>query len=591
MPWPRRTRRPAALLAAVCAALLAGALTACTGPDGGADGGADGGPGQAAQQDTSTGLTGGAVRPFQPAHAGDTLTVLATSGAGSLDPQVAVGRRSGQLFRAVYDGLVGFQQVHGDASFTLTPDLATALPAPSADGRTYLFTLRRGVRFSTGREVTTDDVVASFRRLFRVSAGTAGTFYGGIVGADACLRAPTGCTLDGGLVADRAAGTVTFHLTAPDPEFLYKLAVTTAVVLPAQTPPTDRGTSPIPGTGAYTIESYQPAGALVLVRNPAFREWNRAAQPAGYPDRIVQRYGTGVSAAATEVIADRADAVGDELPGDTIAELLGHHPGQVHVNPAGALLYLPINVNLPPFDNLKARQAVNWAIDRSAVARLLGGPAVAVPACTILPPSFPGHVDDCRYTWPAGTTWRGPAQDEARRLVQQSGTAGARVQVVVGDDEVSVAVGRYVADTLTAIGWQAEARPVRAALLPGLVQNTDNHVQISLARWSQDSPGASDSLAVLFGCPSFVPGSDSSPNASGYCDPQVQVTMDHAARAAVSDQIAADKLWGQADKAVMAAAAAAPLVTPKQVDLVSTRVGDYQWSRLTGMILSQLWVR
>ena len=78
-------------------------------------------------------------------------------------------------------------------------------------------------------EVTVKDVVASFQRIFKVSSPTAGSFYNGIVGADACLKTPATCTLDGGVVGDEAAGTVTINLVAPDAEFFDKLAVPHAV--------------------------------------------------------------------------------------------------------------------------------------------------------------------------------------------------------------------------------------------------------------------------------------------------------------------------------------------------------------------------
>jgi peptide/nickel transport system substrate-binding protein len=584
-----RTRALLGALALVATSLAAGCSSSgSSSGSGGGPGAAGGGPDAAA----SAVVQRSQVRPFQPAHRGGTLTLLATDGPGSLDPQVTRSGQFLQLFRGVYDGLVAFQQIDGDASMSLAPDLAQALPEPADGGKTYTFRLRSGVRFSTGREVTTDDVVASFRRIFAVAGPTARVLFGGIVGADRCLTAPADCTLARGLVADPASGTITFHLATPDPDFLAKLAVPRASVLPRQTPAVDQGSTPIPGTGAYRFQAYHPTTALVMVRNPYFTEWNRAAQPQGYPDIIEQRYGQSAAAAVADVQNGQADAVTDDLPADQLAGLRTRFPARLHVQPTTALEYLPINVHAAPFDNLKARQAVNWAIDRLAVARLLGGPDVAAPVCTVLPPDFPGHADNCQYTWPGGSTWRGPALDKARTLVLQSGTAGQQVRVVSADDELSAAVGRYVATTLGSIGWRATATTVPASDLPGVRGGADG-VQISVAHWDQDYPAASALLPVLFGCagPGTGSGAGTSANASGYCDPTVQSMMDQAQKVAVTDQTAADKLWGQADQAVMKAAAVAPLVTPKHVDFLGARVGDYQWSRQYRMIVSQLWVR
>ena len=166
---------------------------------------------------------------FQEAHQGGTLKLLAKSAAGSFDPKVNYTLQYWQIFQATYDGLLAFTKVGGDASFTVVPDLAEALPEVSASGKTLTFTLRKGVKFSDGKEVTVDDVYASFVRIFTVSSPTAGSFYNGIVGATECLAKPATCDLSKGVVVDAATNEVVLNLTAPDPELQFKLAVPHAV--------------------------------------------------------------------------------------------------------------------------------------------------------------------------------------------------------------------------------------------------------------------------------------------------------------------------------------------------------------------------
>ena len=222
---------------------------------------------------------------FQAQHKGGTLKLLAKSAAGSFDPQVNYTLEYWQLYQSMYDGLVAFKKVGGQDSFTVVPDLAEAMPQVTDGGKTYTFKLRKGIKFSTGKTVTVDDVVASFERIFKVSSPTAGTFYNGIVGADACLETPATCTLTSGVVADAAAGTVTIHLTAPDPEFLFKLAVPHASDPAEGLAGQGRRHHAVAHHRSVHGLRYDPNRALTLVRNPNFTEWSRDAQPQGVPRR------------------------------------------------------------------------------------------------------------------------------------------------------------------------------------------------------------------------------------------------------------------------------------------------------------------
>jgi len=190
----------------------------------------------------------------------------------------------------VYDGLVGFRRAAGVAGTAIVADLATSVPAPAEGGKTYVFHLRRGIRYSNGSTVKAGDFATVFKRQFTVP-GPADSFYQGIVGGGQCAKSPRRCNLSKGVVTDNAAGTVTFHLTAPDPEFLDKLALPFAVAVPATTPLHDMGNTPVPGTGLYMWKSYQPSTAAVMVRNPYFHVWSKDAQPAGNPNEIEFKFG------------------------------------------------------------------------------------------------------------------------------------------------------------------------------------------------------------------------------------------------------------------------------------------------------------
>jgi peptide/nickel transport system substrate-binding protein len=517
-----------------------------------------------------------------PAHAqdhrGGKMRLVAVAAGGTLDPQINYTLQYWQIYQGVYDGLLTFKKGTGEEGFKIVPDLAEDMPQVADDGKTYIFKLRKGIKFSNGQEVTVKDVVASFQRIFKISGPTAGTFYNGIVGADACLNAPATCTLDGGVVGDEAAGTITFHLTQPDSEFFDKIAVPHAVIVPADSPTQDAGTKPLPGTGAYMFSAYDPNKQLVMVRNPYFKEWSKDAQPDGYPDEIDYDFGLTDEAEITAVENGQADWAFDPPPTDRLNEMGTKYKDQTHVTPLTAMYYAPLNVNIPPFNNEKARQAVAYAVDRNAMVKLFGGKVLAQPVCQVLPPNFPGHVDYCPFTKNPGAKWTKPDMEKAKQLVKESGTAGQQVTVVVQDTAIDRSIGTYLQSVLRDLGYKAAVKPISANIQFTYIQNTNNKVQMSVSQWYQDYPAASDFLNVLFGCDSFHPGSDSSVNISGFCDKEIDAKMKEAMKTSITDPKKANEMWAEIDKAVTDKAPAVFLFTPKHVDFVSKRLGNFMFN-------------
>ena len=523
-------------------------------------------------------------------HRGGTLKLLAKAAGGTLDPQVNYTLQYWQLYQATYDGLLAFKKAGGGAAFEVVPDLASGYKL-SNGGKTWTFTLRKGIKFSNGQAVTVNVVVASFKRIFKVKSPTAGGFYSGIVGAASCLKTPATCTLKGGISANAASNTVTINLTAPDPEFKFKLAVPHASILPASAPPDDAGTKPIPSTGTYYFASYNPNKQLVLKRNPYFKQWSKDAQPAGNPDQITQSFGLTVESQITAIENGQADWTLEAPPADRLNELGTKYASQTHVETLTAFWYAPMNTNLAPFNKLKARQAVNYAIDRNALVKIFGGPKLAVPSCQVLPPAFPGYKAYCPYTKNPGTTWSAPDVAKAKQLVQESGTKGAKVVVISPDDEVQKAVGVYLQSVLNQIGYKATAKTISGNIAFTYVQNTKNKVQINVQQWYQDYPAASDFLHILFGCESFHPGSDSSINIAGFCDKKINAEMHKALTLEQTDFPGANGLWSKIDRQVTDASPMATLFTPRHIDFVSKRVGNFTFSKQFYWLVSQSWVQ
>ena len=495
------------------------------------------------------------------AAAQGTLRLLASSGAGTIDPQINYTGQYWQLFTVVYDGLVAFRRVAGQAGLQLVPDLADSVPEPTEGGLLYRFQLRPGLVFADGSAVRPSDAAASLRRVFRIVGPTAGSFYGAIVGADACLQSPADCTLPG-VQADDAAGTLDIRLTRPDPDFLLKLALPHASVLPATAPGHDAGMQPLVGTGPYRIAAVDPVRGVRLERNTRFHAWNPEAQPDGVPDAIEYRFGLEGEAEVTQVENGQADWMFDTPPLDRLGELGADYASQVHINPALGLWFLPMNMHEPPFDDVRVRRAVNLAIDRDAAVKLFGGPRLAQPSCQILPPGIAGYAPYCPFPHDLVA---------AQALVRESGTAGMRVTLVIDTSAVQHALGSYLLDVLRQLGFDARLLTLSGSLQFSYIQNTANHVQISLTTWYADYPSATDFMPLLFACASYHPGSDGSINFSGLCDPALDARMQAVAQS--GDPAG----WGAIDREITDRAPYAVLFNPSYIDLTSRRVTDFAY--------------
>ena len=539
----------------------------------------------------AAGLVWVGVRPAGTGHRGGTLRVLTTGYADTFDPvltQNLVG-----VLPLTYDGLTAYQRVGGSGSTQLVPDLAVSLPSPTDGGTRYTFQLRRGIRYSDGELVRPED----FRRALERDLILGGnTNYGGpfadVEGGAACAAHPGHCDLSRGVVTDDAANTVTFHLVAPNPEFLERLTLLDAVAVPADTPLHDIGLHPLPTTGPYEwVVDSRFAGAMV--RNPYFHEWSHAARPDGYPDWIVWRHVNSSEAGLTAVERGTADYDFDGVPQDRLSEAQTRFASQLYVTPSSGTTALILNTRAAPFTDVRVRRAINYAVDRAKVARLLGQDSP--PACQILPVGLPGYRRYCPYTVgpnPAGA-WHAPNLAQADRLIAASGTRGTPITIWNLHDETLGALDRYLVSLLDTLGYPTRVKDFSGADPNAPVRFADSRTgaQAALYFIPAPYPSASQVLQASFACQSFLPNSSGNPNWSEFCDHRLdaQITSALAAESNNSPDTAA--LWAQADRTATDQAPAVPIATTSDIHLVSARVGNYQYSFQQGVLLDQLWVR
>ena len=548
------------------------------------------------------------TRAAPTTHRGGTLTLVSSRDNGNdidtIDP--AMGGSSYPVLTYVYDGLVGYKRVGGVDGSAVVPDLATSIPTPTAGGTVYRFQLRRGLHYSDGAPVLARDVPHSIERMFAVGSTIGQPTLQSVVGAPACVQDPKTCDLSKSIVADDSDQTVTFHLSQPDPDFLFQLSGPGPAVVPSSLPTHDVGTTPAPGTGPYVIAAFDRGKRLELRRNSRFTPWS-AAQPSGYPDRIVW---TETPSAKTHAAAERAlehnigdveqgkaDYLLDDVPKSMLDPIATQYTQLAHLYAYRGPWGMYLNVQVPPFNDVRVRQALAFAVDRKQVARLY--PDLADPTCQALVPNFSGYQPYCPYTVDAGPAgaWTAPDLGMARSLVAQSQTKGTPVTIWTFVD--FKAPSEYVASVLRSLGYPTTVKQLGGTGDEGFstfwkyVDDSRNRAQAS-GYWDQASDPWPGQLTNLLSCNAFVPNDPTgmkNSNTAGFCDPSVDRLIAEATNKQSSDPAAATALWTQVDRALVEKAPVIPLVIPEALDLVSPRVRNYQHNPLWGMLLDQVWIQ
>jgi DNA-binding SARP family transcriptional activator/ABC-type transport system substrate-binding protein len=507
------------------------------------------------------------------AHRGGTLRLLFQRPL-SLDTALQEDLPPLQSDGLTNDALLAWAWV--GVSQQLVPDLAYTVPTPSNGSMTYTFRVRR-VRYSNGQLVQPEDFRRAIERLFRVRAGWSGS-YSDIVGAAMCTVHR--CDLSHGITVDDAHRTITFHLTRVDPFFRANMTSIATAPVPPGTPLHNVGFTPIPGTGPYMVAAANKH-EIRYVRNPRFHEWSHAAQPDGNPDVIIMRFGLPRAQEVREVEQDKADWSADGVPGNLLPDVMRRFPRQWRGLVAAETDWLQLNTNIPPFDDVRVRKALNLAIDRAAIVHMYGGRLTATPTCQLLPPGLPGYEPYCPYTRrPGDGRWRAPDLARARALVAASGTRGDRVSAYgfPGGGPICSTVMRYTARVLHELGYRAEAH-----IVPQSSYFKTHWSAVQMACISAEDFQPADFFSI-FGC--------SSPGDNGwFCDPRLDAEVQRARTLEATDPRAASALFTRLDREVTDRAIFLPIVNQHFYDFVSARVKNYVGDPQFGLFVDRASLR
>jgi peptide/nickel transport system substrate-binding protein len=440
------------------------------------------GGGSKSNSSGSSGTTTGSSSTASSGKTFPNFRLAYDTGIDFLDPGLSYTVEGWGIMWNVYLPLIGYKHVAGPDGATIVPYLAEDLPKVTNGGKTYTMTMRKGLKYSDGTAVKASDFKATIVRDFKIDSPGVG-FFGNIVGSDQAAK--TGDI--SGITADDATGKITINLASPQGDFENILATTFAAPVPPNTPAKDQSTTPAPSTGPYMIQSYKPNKQAIVVRNPNFDASKFDGNvPSGNPDKMTIDIIGDDSVALQRVISGQDDYDFHQIPTDRLAATQQKYGDQIKVYTPANLYYFFMNNRVAPFDNLKVRQAVNYAVDRSALVRVYGG--LGQPTENVLPPTYPQYKKLNMYPHNLA---------KAKQLVAASGDKGMSVTVWNHDRGSDPKATAYLTDILNQIGFNAKQKIINSAVYWTTVGNQATKAQIGFADWFQDYPHPLDWFDVL----------------------------------------------------------------------------------------------
>lgn len=491
--------------------------------------------------------------PDPNAKQGGEIVVTYNDDVATLDPAIGYDLQNWSMIKSLFDGLMDY--VPGTT--TLRPGLAETYEM-TPDGLTYTFHLRKGVKFHNGREMVADDVKYSLDRVTNPATQSPGSwFFGAIDGYDAYL-AGTATDLSGVTVIDPS--TVQIKLSRPNATFLQVMALNFASVVPKEAVTADFGRTPV-GTGAFKLEDWTIGQRVVLARNPDY--W-REGLP--YLDKITFEVGQAPTVALLRLQNGEVDLLGDGIPPANFTEVMGDAAQAAHVSIGGQLqtAYITMNVNMPPFDNVDVRRAVNMAINKDRIAQIINGRAT--PANQVLPPLMPGY-DAAFKGYPYDP-------DAAKALLATAGFPdGFETELYVANTDPHPRIAQAMQQDLSKIGIKVRLQSIATAnvIAAGGTPDTAPMIWSGGMGWVADFPDPTAFYGSILGCGSAVQGGW---NWSWYCNKDIDAKAILADTMADPAQTPArTALWQEIYSGIMADAPWVPIYNETSYTLKSARLG------------------
>jgi ABC-type transport system substrate-binding protein/DNA-binding SARP family transcriptional activator/DNA-binding beta-propeller fold protein YncE len=506
------------------------------------------------------------VRPRRPVPEeapGGVIRAETTIDVDYLDPALGYTPLAFQILHATCAQLVNYPAEPGAAGSRPTPELAEGLPEISRGGRAYTFTIRRGFRFApTGEPVTAASMKYSIERTLNPRMGSPAV-TGDIAGVTASGRQ------------------LTIRLTRPSPNLLARLALPFFCAVPIGTPIEPAGLRKVPSAGPYYVATHAPGDEIVLRRNPSYRGFRPHR-----PDEIRIAVSAGQAGSVARVEAGEIDWTPIWSNARTVRRLRARYgPGSPAAQAGGQRLFgteelqldqLIFNTSRAPFSSARLRRAVNYALDRRALARQgLYTNLPASPTDQYLPPTMPGFRDAPIY----------PFEPDLAKARELAGGERHRVVLYTESTPTHLRYAEIVKANLRAIGIEVEIRGLGVSVYPRVARRAEPF-DLALVGWVADVPDPYDFLRQLDGR-TIRP--DGNLNQAYFDDSDFNRRLDAALELSSPGR---ENALGRLDVHVARTAAPwAALANERGYDFFSARIGCQEYNLAYGVELGALCIR
>jgi peptide/nickel transport system substrate-binding protein len=583
-----RQMRPRLAIAAVSALAITVSLVACTKTTD-SKGGSNKASTASGSIDNDPAHSKGPAPAVAGATKGGTVYVLAETDFDFLDPTrtYTVNAMAAQL--EFSRSLTAFKQTAG-GKLTLVGDLATD-PGKDVKGdcKVWKYTLKSGLKYDDGKEITSADLAYGIARSFSPDLSEGPHYFAQWLANDQDYNKDYKGPYNGG--ADIPPGVtlqgkygITFTFKAPhcDTPYAAQMSQITPVPKSAETtPPTNYTNKPI-STGPYKIAQYIHNTKLTLVRNPY---WDAKSDPVrnNYPDGFEWDFGVDPTKQAERTIADNGNdkfaSMQQNVPQALLQQVEGNQAvlKRSSTGPTPFVYYLAINTQR--VTDLNERKALEYAIDRTGVLQVYGGPPAGDPATTMLSPTVAGYKKFDLY--PAG------ANGDVAKAKQLLGGKHPKITVGYRNSESGQKLGPKLDAIFTAAGFDVTTSPVDGAHYFSSIGKKNNPWDIYLSDWAADWPTGFAVLPVLFDGRTIE--AEGNNDTSYLNDPDVNKMIDKLSALPESES---SKQWADLDKLIMQKASVIPLFYANGIGVNGSKLGGVILSGVIGTtVYSQAYVK